>query len=236
MKQSKFDAIIDRRGSGCFKHDALPMIFGQDHLLPMWVADMDFTVSEQIQQALQNRLNHPLFGYNLRLSDFYAAAINWQQERNKWEICKDWIVAIPGIVPGIVLSVLSLTNPGDGVLIQTPVYQPFFDAVKDFDRKLVISPLVNTDGVYSIDWDDFEAKLKHAKLFILCSPHNPISRVWSREELIRMGRLCQKHKVLIFSDEIHGDIVYPGFSHVPIAGLEDFTSLCITGVSPSKKL
>jgi len=210
------------------------MMFGQNDLLSLWVADMDFAVSEPIQQALQERLNHPVFGYNLRLDDFYAAVINWQQQRFNWEINRDWIVAVPGVVPGIALSILSLTNPGDGVLIQTPVYQPFFDSIRDFNRKLLTSPLINMNGVYSIDWADFEANLKQAKLFILCNPHNPVSRVWTKEELIRMGKLCQKHKVLIFSDEIHADIVYPGFEHSPIANLEDFAPLCITGVSPSK--
>ncbi|MDY0151556.1 MAG: PatB family C-S lyase [Candidatus Cloacimonas sp.] len=232
--QSRFDAIIDRKGSGCFKYDALPMLFGRGDLLSLWVADMDFAVSDEIQSALAERLKHPVFGYNLRMDDFSAAIESWQQKRFSWKISKDWLVAVPGIVPGISLAVLTLTNPGDGILIQTPVYRPFYDAVSDHERTLLCSPLINQDGHYTIDWDDFEAKLRQAKLFILCNPHNPVGRVWSRDELTMMGSLCRKHKVTIFSDEIHADLVYPGFKHIPIAALEDFGNFTITGVSPAK--
>jgi len=231
---SRFDIIYNRRGSGCFKYDALKMLYGKDDLLSLWVADMDFTVSDQIQEALAARLNHPVFGYNLRLDDFYEAVINWQQRRFGWQVARSEIIAVPGIVPGIILSILSLTNPGDGVLIQTPVYRPFQDAVNDHGRRLICSALLNENGCYRIDWQDFELKLKEARLFILCSPHNPVSRVWSREELIRIGELCSKYKVRVFSDEIHQDIVYAGHQHIPLASLQDFQDICITGISPSK--
>ncbi|HPM04433.1 MAG TPA: PatB family C-S lyase [Candidatus Cloacimonas sp.] len=231
---SRFDIIYNRRGSGCFKYDALKMLYGKDDLLSLWVADMDFAVSDQIQEALAARLNHPVFGYNLRLDDFYEAVINWQQRRFGWQVARSEIIAVPGIVPGIILSILSLTNPGDGVLIQTPVYRPFQDAVNDHGRRLICSALLNENGCYRIDWQDFELKLKEARLFILCSPHNPVSRVWSREELIRIGELCSKYKVRVFSDEIHQDIVYAGHQHIPLASLQDFQDICITGISPSK--
>ena len=231
---SRFDIIYNRRGSGCFKYDALKMLYGKDDLLSLWVADMDFTVSDQIQEALAARLNHPVFGYNLRLDDFYEAVINWQQRRFGWQVARSEIIAVPGIVPGIILSILSLTNPGDGVLIQTPVYRPFQDAVNDHGRRLICSALLNENGCYRIDWQDFELKLKEVRLFILCSPHNPVSRVWSREELIRIGELCSKYKVRVFSDEIHQDIVYAGHQHIPLASLQDFQDICITGISPSK--
>lgn len=231
---SRFDIIYNRRGSGCFKYDALKMLYGKDDLLSLWVADMDFTVSDQIQEALAARLNHPVFGYNLRLDDFYEAVINWQQRRFGWQVARSEIIAVPGIVPGIILSILSLTNPGDGVLIHTPVYRPFQDAVNDHGRRLICSALLNENGYYRIDWQDFELKLKEARLFILCSPHNPVSRVWSREELIRIGELCSKYKVRVFSDEIHQDIVYAGHQHIPLASLQDFQDICITGISPSK--
>jgi len=231
---SRFDIIYNRRGSGCFKYDALKMLYGKDDLLSLWVADMDFAVSDQIQEALAARLNHPVFGYNLRLDDFYEAVINWQQRRFGWQVARSEIIAVPGIVPGIILSILSLTNPGDGVLIQTPVYRPFQDAVNDHGRRLICSALLNENGCYRIDWQDFELKLKEVRLFILCSPHNPVSRVWSREELIRIGELCSKYKVRVFSDEIHQDIVYAGHQHIPLASLQDFQDICITGISPSK--
>jgi cystathionine beta-lyase len=231
---NRFDEVVDRRGSGCFKYDALQMLYGRSDLLSLWVADMDFTVSDEIQKALADRLAHPVFGYNLRMDDFYRAIGDWQQKRFGWTTQREWIVAVPGIVPGISLAVLALTDPGDGIVIQTPVYRPFYDAVIDHKRQLLSSSLINRDGKYTIDWDDFEAKLKQAKMFILCNPHNPVGRVWSKEELLKMGALCKKHKVIVFSDEIHADIVYPGFKHCPISSLEDFGDFCITGISPAK--
>ncbi len=231
---SRFDQVISRKGSGCFKYDALKMLFGKDDLLPLWVADMDFAVSDQIREALLARVHHPVFGYNLRLDDFYEAVIDWQARRFDWQVSRNHIIAVPGIVPGIILAILCLTDPGDGILIQTPVYRPFHDAVIDHQRKLLCSPLLNDNGSYSIDWQDFENKLQQTRLFILCSPHNPVSRVWTREELIRMGELCRKYKVIVFSDEIHQDIVFEGHRHIPLASINDYADFCITGVSPSK--
>jgi cystathionine beta-lyase len=231
---SRFDKVIDRKGSGCFKYDALNMIYGRSDLLSMWVADMDFAVSEEIQNALVNRIQHPVYGYNLRLPEFYEAVIDWQQKRFAWATNQEWIVAVPGIVTGLSLTVLTHTEPGDGVLILTPVYTPFFNAAKDHGRQIFSSALVNENGQFCIDWDDFEAKLKQAKLFILCSPHNPVSRVWSEEELLKIGHLCLKHGVKVFSDEIHEDLIYPGFKHIPFATLENFAEFTITGISPAK--
>ncbi len=234
MMQSRFDKIIDRRNSGCYKYDALSMIYGKSDLIPLWVADMDFAVSDAILDALSERLEHPVFGYNFRLNDFSEAIVSWEQRRFNWNIHKDWIISVPGLVPALSLFVLAFTEPGEGVLIQTPVYRPFYDAVIDHNRKLITSALINNNGVYSIDWDDFENKLKQAKLFILCSPHNPVGRVWTEEELCKIGSLCSKYKVIVFSDEIHADIVYPGYKHIPFASLADFSNFCLTGVSPSK--
>lgn len=232
--QNSFDQPIDRKGSGCFKYDALKLIYGREDLLPLWVADMDFAVSDEISSALAERLQHPVFGYNLRLDSFYEALQHWQQKRFNWEIKRDWVIATPGIVPAIALCLLCFTEPGDKVLIQTPVYTPFHTTVTDHNRQLLCSALYNDNGVYCIDWEDFERKISLAKLFILCSPHNPVGRVWSKEELIKLGELCRKHKVIVFSDEIHEDLIYPGFHHIPFASLEDFAQFSITGVSPAK--
>ncbi|MDD4309781.1 MAG: PatB family C-S lyase, partial [Candidatus Cloacimonetes bacterium] len=234
MQNSRFDEIINRKGSGCFKYDALTMLFGRNDLLSLWVADMDFAVSNEIQTALSERIKHPVYGYNLRLDSYYEAIINWQNRRFHWQPERDWIVPVPGIVPGLSLAVLSITNPGDGILIQTPVYHPFFDAVVNHDRKLLTSPLINTNGVFTIDWVDFEAKLSVAKMFILCNPHNPVGRVWTSEELDKIGYLCNKHNVVVFVDEIHADLVYPGFTHISLASLKEYSDLLITGVSPAK--
>lgn len=231
---NSFDQPIGRKGSGCFKYDALNLIYGSDDLLPLWVADMDFAVSDEISSALAERLQHPVFGYNLRLDSFYEALQLWQQKRFNWEIKREWVIATPGIVPAIALCLQCFTEPGDSVLIQTPVYTPFHTTVTDHNRQLLCSALHNDNGVYSIDWDDFERKISLAKLFILCNPHNPVGRVWSTEELSKMGELCRKHKVIVFSDEIHEDLIYPGFRHIPLASLEDFSQFSITGVSPAK--
>jgi len=231
---NRFDQIIERRHSGCFKYDALEALYGRSDLLSMWVADMDFAVSDEIQKALSDRCKHPVHGYNLRLTDFCEAIISWQQLHYDWTVKREWIIAIPGLMPGLTEVVQTLTRPGDGVLIMTPVYRPFFNAALDFSRQLLISPLINDQGQYRIDWEDIEAKLQQARLFILCNPHNPVGRVWSRDELIRIGELCRKYNVRVFSDEIHADLVYPGYRHIPFASLDDYSGFTITGISPAK--
>lgn len=229
-----FDQIIDRRGSGCFKYDALKMMYGRDDLLSLWVADMDFAIAPEITKALQERLQHPVLGYNLRLDPFYNALIYWMKSRFSWDIHRDWTISTPGIVPALNLAVLALTNDQDGVLIQTPVYQPFYEAVTANNRKLLTNPLICDESGYHIDWKDLESKLQHAKMFLLCTPHNPVGRVWTLEELTAIGRLCRKYNVIIVSDDIHADLVYTGYKHIPISSLEDFADITITCMSPSK--
>ena len=229
-----FDTPIERKGSGCFKYDALKMIYGRDNLLPLWVADMDFAVAPVIQEALQQRLLHPVFGYNLRLPGYYEAVMNWTESRYNWTTQREWIVSTPGVVPALCLAILSLTEPGVGVLIQPPVYQPFHAAVTDHGRTLLCNHLVQSAEGWEIDFEDFERQAQKAKLFILCNPHNPTGRVFSKGELLRLGEICRRHRVLIFSDEIHADIVYPGSSHVSISSLEDLGEITLTGFSPAK--
>ncbi|MCB5247280.1 MAG: pyridoxal phosphate-dependent aminotransferase [Candidatus Cloacimonetes bacterium] len=229
-----FDRLSDRRGSGCFKYDALKMIYGRDDLIPLWVADMDFPVAPAIREALQKRLDHGIFGYNLRLDGFYEAVLNWVDKQYGLKATRDWILSSPGVMPAISLAVSVFTKPGEGVLIQTPVYRPFHNAVTDQGRTLLSSPLVLRDGRYEIDFEDFERQLRQARLFILCSPHNPVGRLWSEEELRRMGRLCQRHGVLVISDEIHADLVYEGKKAISIAALEDFADNTVCCVSPAK--
>jgi len=229
-----FDQVIDRRGSGCFKYDALKLFYGRDDLLSLWVADMDFAVAPEITAALQERLANPVFGYNFRLPDFYQALIQWVAKRHNWQVHREWIDNTPGIVPALSLAVMSYTNPQDAVLIQTPVYRPFFDAVIDHGRKLLTNPLIYQNGQYRIDFDDFERQVSQARMFILCSPHNPVGRVWTEDELLHMGRICKKHNVIILSDEIHNDLLFTGSRHLPMAKLEDFNSITVTCLSPSK--
>lgn len=229
-----FDLITDRRGSGCFKYDALKMLYGRDDLLSMWVADMDFQVAPAIREALQRRLDHGVFGYNLRLPVFYEVVCNWLQRRYGFSIHEDWVLNSPGIVSAINLAILQFSSPGDGVLIQTPVYRPFFDAVQDHGRRLLTNPLVLDNGFYKIDFVDFEQKLKQAKLFILCNPHNPVGRLWTESELLQIGALCRKYRVPVISDEIHADIVYDGKKAISFGALEDFADNAICCFSPAK--
>lgn len=229
-----FDRVIDRKGSGCFKYDALKMLFGRDDLYSLWVADMDFAVSPQIQAALAQRTEHPVFGYNLRLDRYYEAAIYWAAHRYNWDICREWIISCPGIVPAINLAVLTFTHPGDGIIIQSPVYGPFHHAVMGHGRKLLDNRLIELDGHYRIDFDDLERKASQAKMLILCNPHNPVGRVFTEEELRAIGEICMRYNVLIFSDEIHADLVYSGYRHVPISSLDNFSEITITGFSPAK--
>ncbi|HOH47309.1 MAG TPA: aminotransferase class I/II-fold pyridoxal phosphate-dependent enzyme, partial [Candidatus Cloacimonadota bacterium] len=214
-----FDTPINRKGSGCFKYDALKMIYGYDDLVPLWVADMDFAVAPAIQEAMQKRLNHPVFGYNLRLPGYYEAIMEWTSTRYNWTTKREWIVSPPGVVPALCLAILSLTQPGDGILIQPPVYNPFHTSVTDHGRNLLYNHLVPGPRGWEIDFEDFEKQARLAKLFILCNPHNPTGRVFTKAELLKLGEICKRHNVLIFSDEIHADIIYPGSSHIAISSM-----------------
>lgn len=229
-----FDTVIDRRGSGCFKYDALKSLYGREDLISLWVADMDYAIAPQIRQALQRRLDHGVMGYNFRLPHYYEAIQNWVKTRYQYEIEADWIVNSPGIVPAINIAVLTLTQPGDRILVQTPVYRPFFNAVTDHDRCLLTNSLICKNGRFEIDIEDFERKLKQASLFILCSPHNPVGRLWTREELELMGELTTRYQVPVISDEIHADIVYKGRQFVSLASIEAFADNVITCISPAK--
>ena len=181
-------------------------------------------------------MEHPVFGYTFRPEKFNKAIINWLKRRHQWEIKEKWINFSPGIVPGINMSVLAFSKPGDKILVQPPVYFPFFSAVKDHQRELIYNELSQKeDGSYEIDFEDFENKLKNVELFIFCSPHNPVGRVWTREELIRIGNLCLKHNVKILSDEIHSDLILPNHKHIPLASIsKDISDITLTFVAPTK--
>lgn len=227
-----FDTIIPRKNSGCFKHDGLNMTYGRDDIIPLWVADMDFAVAPEIIKALECRLKHPIFGYNLIKDDFYGAAIKWQQERHDFDIAKGNIIAVPSLMTALAITVLTQTKIDDHILIQTPVYPPFFTQVTGHKRRLLTNELINNDGYYEIDWTDFEEKAKQAKMFILCNPHNPVGRVFTIDEVSRMNEICAKYDVIIFSDEIHADLTYEPHKHFPIGKLG--YERVITGISPAK--
>ncbi|WP_163971539.1 MalY/PatB family protein [Oceanobacillus halotolerans] len=233
---SIFDTVHDRKNTRSVKWDLAPTIFQADDVLPMWVADMDFKAPEEVNSALMERAKHGIYGYTAIDDDVNDAVMNWLQKRHQWEIKKEWISYSPGVITSLHMAVQALTEPGDGILIQTPVYTPFYNVIEQHDRKIVKNKLVLNDNYYKIDFKDFEEKLKQGvKAFILCSPHNPVGRVWKKEELEEMARLCLKYDVIIFSDEIHADLIYPGENHIPIASLSpEIAKNTVTCMSPSK--
>lgn len=235
MTTYDFDKVIDRNNTGSVKWGLLHDVFGSSDLHPMWVADMDFPPPTEVTNAIRNRLEHEIFGYTFVPPSVGKAIQAWVKTRHNWEIRQAWITYSSGVVPSISTAVQAFTSVGDKVMLQSPVYTPFFSMVEKNERVVVNSPLKNVNNRYEIDFEDFEAKLKEGvKLFILCNPHNPSGRVWKKEELLQIGELCKKYNCLILSDEIHSDLVFDGTTHVPIASLEDFADFVVTCIAPSK--
>lgn len=230
-----FDAVIDRTGTGSIKHDLKWEIFQNREVLPMWVADMDFETPDFIRQAVAKRALHPVYGYTFRDEDYYQSIISWMRRRHGWHIEKDWIVFSPGVVPALNMVVLALTSPGDKVIVQPPVYFPFFTAVKDHERELVSNELLCLNDRYLIDFELLEQQAKDARLLILSNPHNPVGRCWTRDELSRLGDICLQNNVMVLSDEIHGDLVLPPNRHQVFANIsEALSGITITAHAPSK--
>ncbi len=234
-----FDEIIDRKCYGTikWKPEFLKRWLKYEDLLPLWVADMDFRAPKAITDAMIKRINHGIFGYTLPEEDFYQATIDWFQRRHNWIIQRDWFVYTPGIVSAICNLVLAFSKPGDKIIIQEPVYYPFKESIKNNGRRALVNPLKLIDDHYEMDFEDLEKKIKdpRAKILILCSPHNPIARIWQREELIKLGNICIKNNILVISDEIHCDLIFPGFKHIPFASLsEEFAQNSVTCTAGSK--
>lgn len=226
---------VDRRGSDSVKFDARLARFGRDDVIPLWVADMDFAAPAAVQHALRARAAHPVYGYTCYPPAFYSAIGQWLATQHRWHIDTDAIVPLPGVVPTLSLLIDLFSQPGDGVLVQSPVYPPIHQMPVNQHRRLLENTLRWTPEGYEIDWDDFSAKIKQARLFILCSPHNPVGRVWRREELLKMAELCLESGVLILVDEVHADLVYEPNHHIPIASLSaEIFAQCITLNAPSK--
>ena len=231
-----FDKIIERKGTGSVKYDLNERVFGNGEVLPMWVADMDFEVADFIIEALSERLKHPVFGYTYRQERFFETIASWMSRRHGWEIRPDSIGFSPGIVPALNMCVLEFTDPGDRVVVQPPVYFPFFSAITNHGRELIYNQLKQKGGCYEIDFDALEATFKAgAKLFFLCNPHNPVGRVWIREELEKVAELCVRYGVLVISDEIHSDLILGKHKHIPLASLgKEIADLTLTCMAPSK--
>lgn len=239
-----FDKVIDRRGTSCSKWDADPnkTIPGVEYpvdrdVLPVWVADMDFEVAPEITEALAERVRHGIFGYTKVPDACYDAIIGWQERRHGWRIKREWITFTPGAVSAAHMAMQAYCQVGDTAIIQPPVYYPFYRTVHNNGGLLSCSCLRRSGSRYEMDFDDFERRAAEDRttIFILCSPHNPIGRVWREEELERVGEICMRHGVRVFADELHCDIVMPGYRHVPFAGLNpEFAAHSITVISPSK--
>lgn len=242
MATYNFDKIINRKGTNCLKYDYAVERGKPADVLPLWVADMDFTVSEEITKSLHAAVDHGIYGYTQPKDAYYNAITNWMEKNHNWKTKREWIMKTPGVVFALGAAVKAFTKPGDAVLIQNPVYYPFTNIIRDNDRRVIDNTLVYekrvTEGKsqYSIDYEDFERKIvqENIKLFILCNPHNPVGRVWSAEELEKLGDICVKNGVTVVSDEIHQDFVFKG-KHQVFAGLKkEFQDISITCTSPSK--
>jgi len=246
---TNFDIEIDRSHTGSVKWEFVidpenpsrknrtDACFGRNRILPMWVADMDFQSPEPVVKALQERARHGIFGYTQPDQAYLEAVTVWMKKRHAWPVEESWIVPTQGVVPALHLLVRALTRPGDKVLIQRPVYYPFFSAIEKNGCRIVSNSLVLTDGRYHMDYDDLETKTAdpEVKLAILCSPHNPVGRVWTREELQRFGHICRCNQVRVISDEIHGDLVYPGVTFAPFFMADGvFQENSVVCTAPSK--
>ncbi|WP_010632312.1 MalY/PatB family protein [Sporolactobacillus vineae] len=237
MDTDGFDRLENRKGTASEKWDAADKLFHGHDLLPMWVADMDFQVPQEVTAALERRIRHGIYGYTFRTESYFDAVRAWMKEHHDWTVRKEWICHSPGVVTALNLLVDGLTQPGDKVLIQPPVYPLFRRSVSHQSRELVTNPLIYENGSYHMDFSDLEVKLADPKvrMMILCSPHNPVGRVWTLDELTAVARLAEKYHVLVVSDEIHGDLTYGAHHQIPFAGLSAYTaSHSVVCTAPSK--
>lgn len=232
-----FDEVIDRKNTNSLKHDfALENSLPED-VLPMWVADMDFKAPPSVLEAMKKSAEHGIFGYSDIKSDYYDIVSSWFLRRFGWKTEREWMVLTPGVVYALATAVRAFTKKGEAVIIQPPVYYPFYNVINNNERKLIESPLVYKDGKYEIDFEDFEKKIvqNDVKLFIFCSPHNPVCRVWTKQELQKLGEICRKHNVIVVADEIHCDFTWEGHPHTmfteAVPEMKNRTMIC---TAPSK--
>jgi len=230
-----FDTQIDRRGTGCIKWDRREP-FGGKEVLPFWIADMDFPSPPGVTEALRNRITHPIYGYTILQDSLLQVVMEWGKNRHRWRTEQKWLLAAPGVVPSISMAILALTEPGDGIIIQPPVYPFFAKCITSNNRQIVENPLKKVNDRYVLDFNDLEKKITpRTKMLILCSPHNPVGRVWTKGELSRLSEICLCHGIMIISDEIHCDLVFSGHKHIPLASLDLASAQnTITLIAPSK--
>ncbi len=230
-----FDAPVPRIGTACEKWDGAAAYFGRADLTPLWVADMDFAAPPEVTAALTARAQHPVYGYTFATEEVYESLIVWLKNRHGWRVEREWVLLAPGVVPSIHAVIQAFTTVDEAVIVQPPVFAPFFKAVATLDRRLLENPLRLERGRYRMNFEHLEqCAAQGAKLLLLCSPHNPVGRVWQTDELEEVLRIARQYRMIVFADEIHADLVYPGFRHIPLASLADSQGSVITGVAPSK--
>ena len=231
-----FDRPVKREDTDCIKYDLREEIFGVKNIIPLWVADMDFLTPDFIVESLHKRLDHEIYGYSFRSPEYYQSIIKWIKIRHNWTVEREWISFSPGIVPALNFCTLAFSQPGDSIVVQPPVYFPFFTAVESHGRNLIYNRLTESEGEWSMDFNSLVSGINDkTKMIIISNPHNPVGRVWTPEELNILGDICLKHNILIISDEIHCDLVLPGFIHTPVASLsEKIAEITITLIAPSK--
>jgi len=240
-----FNRVIDRRNTDCAKWDMVEPVFGSGDVLPMWVADMDFPIARPITEALRERTGHEIYGYTRPGPSLIKAVVNRMQQKYDWRIKPEWIVFTPGVIPALHVALRAFTRPGDNVIIQEPVYYPFWSAIADSGCHVASSPLELINGRYEINFDDLERQFgpragmvpypSRAKMMILCSPHNPVGRVWSREELVRMGETVIRNDAIVVSDEVHCELLFRGSKHIPFASIsEEFAQHSVVCMAASK--
>jgi cystathionine beta-lyase len=236
MKKYDFDEIIPREGTNCIKYDAREWIFKTNDVIPLWVADMDFRTPDFIVDAIKKRADHEIYGYTFKPESYYQSIIEWMKRRHNWEIKKEWISSSPGVVAGFTLAIETFSKPGDEVIVQPPVYFPFFDSVKGTKRKMVENPLKLENGRYTFDFEDLKSKISDkTKLLLFCNPQNPGGMAWTREELEELSSICIENGVMVISDEIHSDLVYEGHEHIPFSTISDeAANNSVVFMAPSK--
>ncbi|MDR1344117.1 MAG: aminotransferase class I/II-fold pyridoxal phosphate-dependent enzyme, partial [Tannerellaceae bacterium] len=236
LDQYNFDELIDRRNTNCLKVDLLNERYGNANLIPLWVADMDFRTPDFIVDAIKKRCEHEVFGYTFAPDAYYESIIKWQKYKHQWDIEREWLCYIPGIVKGIAFALDCFTQPGDKVIIQPPVYHPFRLVPEMQQRQVVDNPLKQVGGAYRMDFEHLESVIdEQCKVFILCSPHNPGGVVWEKETLAKLAEICARHNILVISDEIHAEMVYPQYTHTPFPAISATAASCsLTFMAPSK--
>lgn len=231
-----FDEKVSRENTGCVKYDLRKEVFGSGDVIPMWVADMDFKTPDFIIRAIKKRLEHEIMGYSFHPHEYFSSISAWLLKKHKWEIDKEWICFCPGVVPALNLCTLAFTRPGDSIIIQPPVYTPFFSAVESHGRNLILNKLAEKNGRWTMDLESLASSITpDTRMIIISNPHNPVGRSWTPDELTNLAEICIRNNILILSDEIHSDLTLPGNSHTPAARLsERIAEITVTCIAPSK--